>query len=147
MRLIACFTIGFTLAVLFVMAAEAAPGTYVKDGDTIVVRGETVRVKGIDTPEIQHEPCFVGVIFCGWYPEKCAYEARDFTLRLLAKGHPRLIRLGKDRYGRTLAYVEVAGRDLGLSLLRAGLAKVMDFRGERHPRRARYARAERRIAC
>src|SRR3989337_884130 len=81
----------------------------VVDGDTIDVvvdgREERVRLIGIDTPEVPHEsdgarPAQPGECF--------GTEAQAFTATLLPLGTPvRLERdvVGRDDYGRVLAYV------------------------------------------
>ncbi|RCS91620.1 thermonuclease family protein [Brevibacterium aurantiacum] len=94
------------------------------DGDTIVVDdgGEEQRVRflGIDTPEISH----------GGHgdDEPCGQEARMMTEDLIAGGPVELrsddAQPEQDRYGRTLAYVEVDGKDLSAELLDAGLAEI-----------------------
>lgn len=94
------------------------------DGDTIVVddggEDQRVRLLGIDTPEISHGD--------GETDEPCGQEAREMT-EDLAGGGPVELRSDdaqpeQDRYGRTLAYVEVDGTDLSAELLEAGLAEI-----------------------
>lgn len=87
--------------------ASAAPITveHIVDGDTIDVRvgdgrTERVRLTGIDTPELAHEPGEVAECF--------ATEASEFIAELLPIGTAvRLERdvVGRDDYGRLLAYV------------------------------------------
>ena len=115
----------------------------VVDGDTIRVRDLTghefpVRVIGIDTPETRHptlgEQCY-------------GPEATTFTERFLAAGAVRLVydpRVDpEDKYGRTLAYVERDGADLGEAAIRAGVARERDY-DERYGRQQDYQRAQRR---
>lgn len=96
----------------------------VVDGDTIVVRlggrEQTVRLIGIDTPEVS--------------PSECGNRAATGVLRRLAPPGRRveLVRDPsqdrRDRYGRVLAYVDTpAGRDLGEEVVRAGWARVYVF--------------------
>lgn len=91
------------------------------DGDTLEVAGEVVRIANIDTPEMPPKA-------------QCAREAsgaRQATARLehLARqGGLSLERTGVDRYGRTLAYVEVRGADVGQTLIRSGLARPWEGR-------------------
>jgi endonuclease YncB( thermonuclease family) len=92
---------------------------HIVDGDTIDVslasgRRERVRLIGVDTPE--RGQCFFT-------------RATDVTARLAA--NKRVVLQGdstqatRDRYGRLLAYVWLpGGHDLGLKLLRAGVARV-----------------------
>jgi micrococcal nuclease len=92
-------------------APDQAPGVAIVDavidGDTIDVRiaggVERVRLLGIDTPEIAHPDS----------PGECfGDEARRLTETLLPPGSTvRLERdiVGRDDYGRILAYVQVPG--------------------------------------
>ena len=94
----------------------------VVDGDTYDVRlsgGRKVRVRvlGIDTPEVY------GGTQCG------GRQASARAKRLLPRGTKVLLtsdpsQQNKDRYGRSLRYVEKHGKDIGRRILRAGLAKV-----------------------
>ena len=84
--------------------------TRVVDGDTIELgNGETVRLVGIDAPEVG----------------ECGYERAADNLARLALG--KAVRLGRseedrDRYARLLRYVDVGAQDAGLRLIRNGLA-------------------------
>lgn len=105
----------------------------VVDGDTIDVdTGERVRVIGVDTPERGR---------CG------AAEATAATISLVANKEVVLTpgtQNDRDRYGRILRYVDVDGVDLGLELLRQGLAVARyDSRDGygRHDREATYVAA------
>ncbi|WP_176472522.1 thermonuclease family protein [Brevibacterium casei] len=96
---------------------------YVVDGDTIDVdvdgQEQRVRLLGIDTPEI------ATVDRPG---EPCGDEARQLMQELIVAGDVTLrsddAQPAEDKYGRTLAYVEADGKDLGAELLAAGLAEV-----------------------
>lgn len=83
----------------------------ITDGDTITVRmgGETVKVRlsGIDAPE-----------------KKQAYGAKaKAVLSELLEGREVALGIeGKDRYGRTLARVFAGGDDVGVAMVRAGMA-------------------------
>ncbi len=97
--------------------------TCVIDGDTVWLRGEKIRLAGIDAPE-KHEP-------------QCRYEAdlanqATHKLRdLLSDNEWRLARIGKDRYGRTLATFHTLTSTIGDELIAAGLARK--WRGRRMP--------------
>jgi micrococcal nuclease len=86
------------------------------DGDTIVLRsGETVRYLLIDAPETAHPPHCYGM------------EALEAN-RALVDG--RTIRLRydvqcEDPYGRLLAYVTVADREVNQTLVERGFACVL----------------------
>jgi micrococcal nuclease len=98
----------------------------VADGDTLEVRvagdrEERVRVLGIDTPELGD---------CG--ADEAAAAARSLALGRRVSLTGDATQAGRDRFGRLLAYVELpGGRDLGLELLRRGLARVYVY--GRHP--------------
>lgn len=91
--------------------------TRVLDGDTIVLdNGETVRLIGVDAPEIHHPEIPV---------QRFGQEAAEF-LRRFAEGfectleyEPNDIR---DRYGRLLAYVFVGDRLANAEIIRRGYA-------------------------
>ena len=82
------------------------------DGDTLKLSGQTIRLYGIDAPELKQT--------CGnWPAGELAQEAlasmvigRQVTCE--GKGH--------DRYGRTLAVCKVDGFDIGAELVRSGMA-------------------------
>jgi micrococcal nuclease len=102
---------------------------WVIDGDTYDVKlpsGKKVRIRilGIDTPELAHN---------GDPEQPYAQAAKSFAIRLI---QGQMVQLSSntdtvayDHYQRRLAYVEVAGKDLGALLLEAGLATVF----ERYP--------------
>ncbi len=84
----------------------------VADGDSITVEhnGEKIRIRlyGIDCPELKGEP----------FGRKAKKYTRDMVLGKLVKIEP----VDRDRYGRTVAWVEVDGRNLNHELLKTGLA-------------------------
>lgn len=93
---------------------DSAPNVTVQrviDGDTLVLRdGTHVRLIGVDTPERGD---------CGYQ------EATQALTRLAGPGTRVHLQPGKDpvdRYGRTLAYLTVDGRDLSTQLAREGWA-------------------------
>jgi endonuclease YncB( thermonuclease family) len=115
--------------------------TRVVDGDTLELgNGETVRLVGIDTPEVG----------------ECGYDAASVALARLVAG--KQVHLGRsdedrDHYGRLLRYVDVGSTDAGLRLIRSGLAIARyDSRDGYgfHPREPRYVaadKASRRVGC
>jgi micrococcal nuclease len=113
----------------------------VVDGDTLHVsvhgRDETVRVIGIDTPEL-HRPAT---------PVECGARLAARAMRRLAAG--RRVTLvadptqdRRDRYGRLLAYVDArGGGDLGAAMVRRGWAMVYVYENHPFQRVARYRAA------
>ncbi|CAN5708996.1 hypothetical protein BH18ACT2_BH18ACT2_09700 [soil metagenome] len=104
----------------------------VVDGDTVDIeiggRSERVRLLGIDTPEVYVDD--------GRGPAECfGPEASEFTSELLAEGSDvRLERdvVGRDDYGRLLAYVYVladgevtGGNMVNEAIVRQGFARPL----------------------
>jgi endonuclease YncB( thermonuclease family) len=105
-------------------AGVRGPGAYrVIDGDTIEAAfGVKYRLLGFDTPEIFHSPCDAEL--------ELGMAAKERLEELFASGEVRVIESGRtDKYRRTLAHVEVNGRDVGEILIREGLARP--YKGER----------------
>nr|WP_274533100.1 thermonuclease family protein [Mesorhizobium sp. Root554] len=67
----------------------------------------------IDAPE-KDAPCA--------FERRLAQHATEGLIRLLQQPF-KITRTGKDRFGRTLALVWVNGRDVGATLVDAGLAR------------------------
>ena len=113
----------------------------VVDGDIVELgNGETVRLVGIDAPETG----------------ECGHDRATDRLAGLVLGQAvRLLRPDedRDRYGRLLRYVDVGDQDVGLRLIRRGLAIARyDSRDGYgfHPREPRYIAADRgagQVAC
>lgn len=118
---------------------KTAHVVHVADGDTITVerdgQREKVRYIGVDTPETvkpgEGVQCF-------------GPAASSANKRLVSGRDVRLVfdREMHDRYGRTLAYVEVDGRDVGAQLLAGGYARAKQY-APNTARAGRYARLER----
>jgi endonuclease YncB( thermonuclease family) len=100
----------------------------VLDGDTIVLtNGRHVRLVQLDAPETDEDECY-------------AAEAKGVLIRLLPfeteveiEMDPALDK--RDRFGRTLAYVEKNGTNINVELVRDGAAAPWFFHGDR----GRYA--------
>ncbi len=99
----------------------------VVDGDTLVLaKGLTVRLVGIQAPKL---PLGRPHIRIQPLAEKAKARLEQMTLGrrvALAYGGQR-----RDRYGRALAHLEVAGNWVQGELLQAGLARVYSFRDNR----------------
>lgn len=115
------------------------PVVSVSDGDTLAVRTpagvvEKIRMIGIDTPEVY------GGTECGG-PEASAAMKAMARGTVTVTADPTQAR--RDHYGRLLAYVDRGSRDLGLTMVRRGLASAYPYDGpfRRYPA---YRKAERR---
>jgi len=78
------------------------------DGDTIRMGRERIRLRGIDTPELN---------------EPGGDAARQRLEQLLKEGPIRIVPHGQDVYGRTVADVFVDGRNVAEVLKQEGYAK------------------------
>ena len=92
------------------------------DGDSIDIRWrketESVRIIGIDTPEVQHLEHDLP------YAQSFGYEAAGFLRGCIAVADKiELLRSGnRDKYGRTLGYLFLDGRNYSVLAIRARLA-------------------------
>ena len=82
---------------------------YTIDGDTLRMGSERIRLRGIDTPELN---------------EPGGQAARQRLEQLLQEGPIRIVPHGQDVYGRTVADVFVNGRNVAEVLKREGFAKA-----------------------
>lgn len=102
------------------------------DGDTVEVRWsaddvETVRILGIDTPEIRHVEHSIP------YDQPFGREASAFCKGVLAGAmRVELVRSSTvDPYGRTLGYLFVNGKNYSALVVRAGYAEeTVSFYGD-----------------
>lgn len=124
------FLLGLLLALMAPLCFATCPATptspetgirRVTDGDTLVLAdGRHVRFIGINAMELGHD---------GAADQPYAAEARERVKQLIAAQGGKL-RLSAgvesyDEHGRTLAYLFAGGRDLGLELIREGLAVLV----------------------
>lgn len=112
-------------ALVFPAGSQQAKVMRVKDGDTYVVdidgKSQTVRILGIDTPESvkPHTP-----IRC--FGKRASHvSARRLTGKTVTLTYDVE---RKDKYGRTLAYVELGGKDYGAWMLRHGYARTLSIK-------------------
>lgn len=105
-----------------IVAALLACALTVVDGDTLRCGGERIRLLGIDAPELPGH-CRVGRQCVDGDP-----FASTAALERAVHRHGRVTieRVGRDRYGRTLALVKVGRRDLSCEQLQAGAAVYVE---------------------
>lgn len=104
------------MTILLALSLAAASCTVI-DGDTIRCGDERIRLTGIDAPELGR---------CQPRGRRCVSGDGAASKRALqvamAGGDVRIIRLGRDRYGRTLAVVFAGNTNLACAQLKAGQA-------------------------
>lgn len=87
------------------------------DGDTLKCGRENVRLIGIDSPEMPGHCRRGRTCVPGSGPRAKA------SMAILVRNQPvRLIRFGRDRYGRTLAIAQANGVNLACAQIRSGNA-------------------------
>lgn len=103
------------LAASPVLALDRLAGrAHVLDGDTIVVSGIHVRLKGVAAPEVAHP---------GDPGEPGGPEARAFMVELV-EGETVVCDLTQERtHGRRVGWCYRQGQDIAEALIRAGLAR------------------------
>jgi endonuclease YncB( thermonuclease family) len=114
-------SVGLAFVLLLVMSSVAVPGELagqasVIDGDTLEIRGERIRLWGIDTPESSQLCRADGQVY------RCGAKAANDLDAFIAGRPVSCAPLSQDRYGRAVASCSVNGIDLGEWLVRKGLA-------------------------
>ena len=91
------------------------------DGDSLVVAGREMRLKGIDAPEYRQSCEIDGKSVA------CGRQAAVALRRWLARGPVTCVGGEMDRYGRLLVVCRINGQDIGADMVRRGFA--VDFGG------------------
>lgn len=89
--------------------------TQIIDGDTLVVNGEKIGLKGIDAPEMRQK-CSTSDI--------CGAKAAAKLEELIGNNGVFCSKEGLDRYGRQLGYCYAGGLNLNSEMVRSGHAKA-----------------------
>ncbi len=96
--------------------ADVAGTASVIDGDTIEVRGQRIRLHGIDAPESRP------VCRLDGKPWQCGNDPANALADKIARRPVTCEDLGRDRYKRMVARCTVAGEDLGQWMVARGWA-------------------------
>lgn len=91
------------------------------DGDSLIVGGREMRLKGLDAPELRQSCEIDG------QSVTCGRQAAAALRRWLARGPATCTGNETDRYGRLLVVCRINGQDIGADLVRRGFA--VDFGG------------------
>jgi endonuclease YncB( thermonuclease family) len=94
----------------------------VVDGDTLWLDGEKIRLANIDAPEVNGR--------CRAEKARAA-EATRRLAQLLHDRPARMVRMGSDRFDRTLAAISTSEGDVGNRLV--GERRAVPWRGKREP--------------
>ena len=122
---------GLILILALFFASHTQAGEYqvnrVIDGDTVEVKKGavklTVRLVGIDAPEVSHKKHEPGQPF--------SQQSTKYLAKLALNRSADVKSYGADRYGRVLGEVFVDGNNVNMEMVRAGLAEV--YRGKPAP--------------
>jgi endonuclease YncB( thermonuclease family) len=111
----------FLLAMLFVISAhdavaEIAGRASVIDGDTIEMRGQRIRLFGIDSPESAQ------LCEAKQKTYRCGQQAALALADRIGERTVRCQERDRDRYGRTVAVCYVAGEDVDRWMVEQGWA-------------------------
>ena len=102
---------------VFGLCSEGGLTNCVASGDSFYLGGKTVRVAGIEAPQLYGASC----------PKEAALGRKSAgrLQAMLNSGELEMTRVGQDldRYGLLLRSVAVDGRDVGQTLVAAGLAR------------------------
>jgi len=108
----------FTITALLAFTAPAIAGDLVRviDGDGLKIEGQSVRLWGIDAPELDQTCTLEG------RETPCGEDARFLLGALAMTGDLECEVKDTDRYGRTVARCFAGGRDLASEMVRQGYA-------------------------
>ncbi len=95
--------------------AQQASAVRVVDGETLIYGRERIRILGIDAPETENRAR------CDAERQLAAKATMTLTNIIIGK-RLEVERHGKDRFGRTLAYIRISGVDVGEMLIMANVA-------------------------
>ncbi|MBY0323267.1 MAG: thermonuclease family protein [Reyranella sp.] len=95
-----------------IVSGRVLDGQSVIDGDTLRVAGQSIRLYGIDAPELRQQ--------CNGWP--AGEEARRALAAIVTNRLVECRRVTTDRYQRTVAVCRASGEDVGETLVRSGMA-------------------------
>jgi len=103
----------------FVEAADYSGRARVIDGDTISIRKQRIRIAAIDACERDQTGLKDGEIW------PCGVAARSYLGKMIDGQHVRCDIIDQDQYRRLVGQCFLGETDIGLAMVRAGLAEAM----------------------
>lgn len=100
-------------------AADYSGRARVIDGDTISIRSERVRIAAIDACERDQTGLKDGKLW------RCGVAARSYLGKMIDGRHVRCDIIDRDRYRRLVGQCFIGDTDIGLAMVKAGLAEAM----------------------
>lgn len=101
---------------LLLAAPAAAESVRVIDGDGLRIGGQSIRLWGIDAPELRQTCSQAGK------PYPCGERARDALKAALGGAVPLCQVIERDRFGRSVAWCSANGHDLAARMVAEGWA-------------------------
>ena len=128
--------LALALALPSILAAQAADGSIIGqasviDGDTIEIRGQRIRLWGIDAPE-SDQLCQMP----DGTPWRCGQQAANALANVIGRRNVSCMPVGQRSYNREVARCQVGGIDLGHWLVAGGWALDMPRFSGHHYRNA-----------
>ena len=102
---------------LLAQTTETFGPAHVLDGDTIDIRGQRIRLHGIDAPEAD-QTC----LDANRHRYPCGATATRVLTAIISSNPVRCVTRHTDRYSRSIAQCFVDGTDIGATLVRTGMA-------------------------
>lgn len=103
------------------------------DGDSLMINGRAMRIRGIDAPEARQTCTVSGKTV------NCGRESAAALRRWIARGPAACSGNQTDRYGRLLVVCRINGTDIGADLVRNGHAvNFGEYPAEENEARAGY---------
>lgn len=124
--------IALTVLVGVLLFGSDARAQTVVDGDTLKINGTTIRLHGIDAPEM-HQTCN------GW---PAGPLSAAFLRSIISQRNVKCDDRGKDRYGRTIGKCWADQFDIQAEMVRAGMAWAFTRYSHEYESQEKQARAE-----